>query len=245
MKTTFGLPNIACFPVKQLCTTITDDLITRTTEKFRKLRKKLTQALQLIERLIKEQRPSIFNEVCLTSEEIRSMSGISKRSLQTYRDKRIIPYRYSAGSFSILSQQFSRYWSVISEKPCDEIYIGSPENDCFSGLCFFLASYSMKLPERTIHIRSFVVPKSIRIRCLYNGRLNFRPKDLRMVCTANRIPDSAVIGCSYSGCCRMISKRQTLISSSVKTSPFMMRWMRRQRSYSCRNRQIFPICRFR
>lgn len=99
-------------------------------------------------------------------------------------------------------------------------------------------AYSIKLQEWTIYTRSFVVPKSIRIGCLYSGRLYFRPKDLRMVCTATKIPDSAVISCSYSGCCRMISKRQTLISSSVETSLLMMRWMRRQRSYSCRNRHI-------
>ena len=74
---------------------MTDDLITRTTEEFRELRKKLTQALRLVE----EQRPSIFNEVYLTSEEIRSMFGISKRTLQTYRDEHIIPYTMLGGKF--------------------------------------------------------------------------------------------------------------------------------------------------
>ena len=78
---------------------MTDDLITRTTEEFRDLRKKLTQALRLVERLIEEQRPSIFNEVYLTSEEIRSMFGISKRTLQTYRDEHIIPYTMLGGKF--------------------------------------------------------------------------------------------------------------------------------------------------
>ena len=131
---------------------MTDDLITRTTEEFRELRKKLTQALRLIERLIEEQRPSIFNEVYLTSEEIRSMFGISKRSLQTYRDERIIPYTMLGGKF--LYPQ-SAIFEVLER-----------QNDCFSGLCFFLTSYSMKLLEWTIHIRSFVVPKSIRIGCL-------------------------------------------------------------------------------
>ena len=33
---------------------MTDDLITRTTEEFRELRKKLTQALRLVERLIED-----------------------------------------------------------------------------------------------------------------------------------------------------------------------------------------------
>ena len=194
---------------------MTDDLITRTTEEFRELRKKLTQALRLVERLIEEQRPSIFNEVYLTSEEIRSMFGISKRTLQTYRDERIIPYTMLGGKFlypqsaifEVLERHFRKALRGIARM--DDIYT-----------------------------RSFVVPKSIRIGCLYSGRLYFRPKDLRMACTANRKADSAVKSCLYSGCCRMISKRQTLISSSVKTFLLMMRWWRRQRSYSCRNRHI-------
>ena len=40
---------------------MTEDLITRTTEDFRDLRKRLTEALRLTERLIEEHRPSIFN----------------------------------------------------------------------------------------------------------------------------------------------------------------------------------------
>lgn len=129
---------------------MTDDLITRTTEEFRELRKKLTQALRLVERLIEEQRPSIFNEVYLTSEEIRSMFGISKRTLQTYRDERIIPYTMLGGKFP--DPRSSRCWSAISEKLYDEICIESPENRSFSGLCIFLASYSIKLQEWTIYI---------------------------------------------------------------------------------------------
>lgn len=124
---------------------MTDDLITRTTEEFRELRKKLTQALRLVERLIEEQRPSIFNEVYLTSEEIRSMFGISKRTLQTYRDERIIPYTMLGGKFP--DPRSSRCWSAISEKLCDEICIESPENRKFSGLCFLGASYSMELMQ--------------------------------------------------------------------------------------------------
>jgi len=78
---------------------MTEDLITRTTEDFRDLRKRLTEVLRLTERLIEEHRPSIFNEVYLTGEEVRSMFDISKRTLQTYRDERIIPYTMLGGKF--------------------------------------------------------------------------------------------------------------------------------------------------
>lgn len=137
---------------------MTDDLITRTTEEFRELRKKLTQALRLVERLIEEQRPSIFNEVYLTSEEIRSMFGISKRTLQTYRDEHIIPYTMLGGKFLYPQSAIFEVLERHSEKLCDEICIESPENRSFSGLCIFLASYSIKLQEWTIYTRSFVVP---------------------------------------------------------------------------------------
>lgn len=224
---------------------MTDDLITRTTEEFRELRKKLTQALRLVERLIEDSVLRFSTKSIWRARKFVRCSASVNVPCKFIGTNASFPMRCSAESFSILSQQSSRYWSVISEKPCDEIYIGSPENDYFSGLCIFLASYTIKLLEWTIHVRSFVVPKSIRIGCLYNGRLYFHPTDFRMACSANRIPDSVIIGCSYSRYCHMISKQQTLISSSVKTFPFMMRWMRRQRSYSCRNRQIFSICRFR
>ena len=78
---------------------MTDDLITRTTEDFRDLRKRLTEALRLTERLIEERRPSIFNEINQPGQEVRSIFDISKRSLQTYRDERIIPYTMLGGKF--------------------------------------------------------------------------------------------------------------------------------------------------
>lgn len=76
-----------------------EDLITRNSEDYRELRKSLSQALRLIENLIETQRPSIFNEIYLTGEEVRSIFDISKRSLQNYRDDRIIPYTMLGGKF--------------------------------------------------------------------------------------------------------------------------------------------------
>lgn len=74
-----------------------EELITRSTEEYRELRKSANQALRMVERLIEEHRPSIFNEVYLTGEELRSMFAISQRSLQNYRDDRIIPYTSIGG----------------------------------------------------------------------------------------------------------------------------------------------------
>ena len=74
-----------------------EDLITRSTEDYRELRKSANRALCLIERLIETQRPCIFDEIYLTGEEVRSMFDISVRSLQNYRDDRIIPYTSIGG----------------------------------------------------------------------------------------------------------------------------------------------------
>ena len=76
-----------------------EDLITRNSAEYVELRKKALQTLKSVNRLIDEHRPSIFNEVYLTGEEVRCMFGISRRSLQTYRDERIIPYTTIGGKF--------------------------------------------------------------------------------------------------------------------------------------------------
>ncbi len=76
-----------------------EDFITRSSEEYKELRKTVFQALKSVNRLIEEHRPSIFDEVYLTGEEVREMFGISKRSLQNYRDARIIPYTTIGGKF--------------------------------------------------------------------------------------------------------------------------------------------------
>ena len=74
-----------------------EDFITRNSAEYVELRKKALQALKTVNHLIDEHRPSIFNEVYLTGEEVRTLLGISKRSLQTYRDERIISYTNIGG----------------------------------------------------------------------------------------------------------------------------------------------------
>jgi len=91
-----------------------EDFITRNSDEYKELRKTVFQALKSVNRLIEEHRPSIFDEVYLTGEEVREMFGISKRSLQNYRDARIIPYTTIGGKF--LYPQ-SRIFDVL-ERSC-------------------------------------------------------------------------------------------------------------------------------
>lgn len=74
-----------------------EDIITRDSNVFKELRHNIVRAIQAVDILIDTHRPSIGKEVYLTSEEVRSIFGLSKRSLQNYRDNRQIPYTSIGG----------------------------------------------------------------------------------------------------------------------------------------------------
>lgn len=93
------------------------------------------------------------------------------------------------------------------------------------------------------YIRRFGVPKSIFIGYRYKIKANLLLKDLRMASAANSIPELLSIGSSYCGKRFMISTRHRSMSSSVKTSPSMMRWIRTCKLYSCDNLPILSVCR--
>ena len=76
-----------------------EEWITRKSPEYRELQEKALAALDRIEAMI-ETLPSHLNaETYLTSEEVRNLFGLSQRSLQTYRDERIIPYTTLGGKF--------------------------------------------------------------------------------------------------------------------------------------------------
>ena len=74
-----------------------EDIITRDSNVFKELRHNIVRAIQAVDILIDTHRPSIGKEDYLTSEEVRSIFGLSKRSLQNYRDNRQIPYTSIGG----------------------------------------------------------------------------------------------------------------------------------------------------
>ena len=83
---------------------MTEEIITRDSAAFKELRRDIVKAIRAVDILIDTHRPTIGNELYLTSEEIFS---ISKRSLQNYRDNRQIPYTTLGGK--ILYPQSSLY----------------------------------------------------------------------------------------------------------------------------------------
>jgi len=81
-----------------------EEIITRDSAAFKELYRDIVKAIRAVDILIDTHRPTIGNELYLTSEEICS---ISKRSLQNYRDNRQIPYTTLGGK--ILYPQSSLY----------------------------------------------------------------------------------------------------------------------------------------
>lgn len=76
---------------------MSEDIITRDSSEFKELRRNIIRAIQAVDILIDTHRPTIGNEVYLTSEEVCSLFSLSKRSLQNYRDNRQIPYTSIGG----------------------------------------------------------------------------------------------------------------------------------------------------
>jgi hypothetical protein len=84
-----------------------EEIITRDSAAFKELYRDIVKAIRAVDILIDTHRPTIGNELYLTSEEICSIFSISKRSLQNYRDNRQIPYTTLGGK--ILYPQSSLY----------------------------------------------------------------------------------------------------------------------------------------
>ena len=85
-----------------------EEIITRDSAAFKELYRDIVKAIRAVDILIDTHRPTIGNELYLTSEEICSIFSISKRSLRNYRDNRQIPYTTLGGK--ILYPQSSLYW---------------------------------------------------------------------------------------------------------------------------------------
>ena len=78
-----------------------ENIITRDSSEFKELRRNIIRAIQAVDIMIDTHRPAIGSEVYFTSEEVCSLFGLSKRSLQNYRDNRQIPYTSIGGKMRI------------------------------------------------------------------------------------------------------------------------------------------------
>ena len=92
---------------------MTEEIITRDSAAFKELRRDIVKAIRAVDILIDTHRPTIGNELYLTSEEICSIFSISKRSLQNYRDNRKSLILLLVERFFIRSHRFINCWNSI------------------------------------------------------------------------------------------------------------------------------------
>ncbi len=72
--------------------------LTQDTAEYKVLTEAMRCAVQTADRLIAEAEPSLLGERYLTTEQVITHLHISRRALQNYRDKRIIPYTSIGGT---------------------------------------------------------------------------------------------------------------------------------------------------
>lgn len=72
--------------------------ITRDTVEYKGLVETMRFAMQSADKLIAEVEPSLLGERYLTTEQVMTYLHISRRTLQNYRDKGVIPYTAIGGT---------------------------------------------------------------------------------------------------------------------------------------------------
>lgn len=75
-----------------------DDVITRETPEYIETIAAFRNAARIADRLVKEVRPCLLNERYFTTEQVMELFHISRRALQNYRDKGIIPFLSIGGN---------------------------------------------------------------------------------------------------------------------------------------------------
>ena len=68
------------------------DLLTNEAEEIIKQREMIIQLRKSIEEILKNYRPVMNGEIYLSGEDVCKLLHISKRTLQQYRDDKILPY---------------------------------------------------------------------------------------------------------------------------------------------------------
>ena len=69
-----------------------NSVITRDTPEYKELIATMRSTVQVADNLVKKVRPCLLNERYFTTEQVMALFHISRRALQNYRDKGIIPF---------------------------------------------------------------------------------------------------------------------------------------------------------
>ena len=69
-----------------------DDVLLRTSPEYKEFRQEILRAIHLLDTSIAAHRPTIGTESYLTGEEVMELFSLCPRTLQNYRDRRVLPY---------------------------------------------------------------------------------------------------------------------------------------------------------
>ncbi|WP_288237553.1 helix-turn-helix domain-containing protein [uncultured Alistipes sp.] len=69
-----------------------NSVITRETPEYKELIATMRNTVQIADKLVKEVRPCLLNERYFTTEQVMDLFHISRRALQNYRDKGVMPF---------------------------------------------------------------------------------------------------------------------------------------------------------
>ena len=100
----------------------TRSVLTRDTTEYKELVEAIHLATQTANKLIDNVTPSLLDERYLTTEQMITHFHISRRTLQNYRDKRIIPYTAIGGTLLYPESKIKEVLERNYYKPagCDE-----------------------------------------------------------------------------------------------------------------------------
>ena len=68
-----------------------DDVLLRTSPEYKEFRQEILRAIHLLDTSIAAHRPTIVTESYLTGEEVMELFSLCPRTLQNYRDRRVLP----------------------------------------------------------------------------------------------------------------------------------------------------------
>lgn len=105
-------------------TTISEEcIITRDTPEYKELAEAMRYAAQTADRLVADVEPSLLGERYLTTEQVMTHFQISRRALQNYRDKGIIPYTSIGGTLLCPESKINKVLEKNYYKPagCKEL----------------------------------------------------------------------------------------------------------------------------
>lgn len=94
-----------------------DDIITRETPEYIETITVYRNTARIADRLMKEVRPCLLNERYFTTEQVMEQFHISRRALQNYRDKGIMPFVSVGGNIvypesKILEMMEKNYYTL-------------------------------------------------------------------------------------------------------------------------------------